>query len=308
MVQWIIDLIHSNILITDQNEFEEGNLQKWKDWGKATQYFHFYSRGMEKDEFIPVVKDFDRLNKKTKLEKTPDIYKNYKNTIYISLPIPKLDLEKNFVDVLLNRQTIRTYDPALSISKDQLSTALFLVWGATSCWMDQGIGKALLKTSPSGGSRHPIEVYCCVLNVDGIDPGIYHYSVLNHELELIKKDISREKVIEFCGGQPHTGLPAVVFFYTAVIERETWKYSVPKAYRALFMDLGHLSQTLYLVASWMNLGCFFTAALRDELVEKELGLDWTEEVSIGVSGIGALSNEVYREKNGGRFVRKDILR
>ncbi|MDF5808502.1 hypothetical protein P4123_14470 [Pseudomonas aeruginosa] len=39
------------------------------------------------------------------------------------------------------------------------------------------------KTSPSGGSLHPVEVYPIVLNVDGIERGIYHYSVRRHGLE-----------------------------------------------------------------------------------------------------------------------------
>ncbi|MFP3359408.1 SagB/ThcOx family dehydrogenase, partial [Planococcus sp. SIMBA_143] len=126
---------------------------------------------------------------------------------------------------------IRTYNPSQSISKEELSSALYYVWGAVACWLDQGMGKALLKTSPSGGSRHPIEIYPCIMNVEGVESGLYHYSVENHELELIEKpnDI-RSLCKEMCGDQKHTQLPAVVFFYSAVIEREVWKYSVPKAY------------------------------------------------------------------------------
>ena len=52
---------------------------------------------------------------------------------------------------------------------------------------------------------------------------------------------------------------------------------------------------------------FFTAALKDQMIEHELGLDWTKEISIGASGIGPLSEEVERAKNGARFIRNDLL-
>ncbi|MBF0706622.1 SagB family peptide dehydrogenase (plasmid) [Alkalihalobacillus hwajinpoensis] len=299
-------LMNEKILVTNDDQGKP-DLSLWKEWGKAAEYFHYYSRGGKNDSYILSTDDFERLKNKTEYQKPPEITKNYPNSLKTSLPLPIVDYKKSFLDVLFNRQTIRTYNPSESINKEELSSALYYVWGAVACWLDQGMGKALLKTSPSGGSRHPIEIYPCIMNVEGVESGLYHYSVENHELELIDKpnDI-RSLCKEMCGDQKHTQLPAVVFFYSAVIEREVWKYSVPKAYRALYMDLGHLSQTLYLVASYLQLGCFYTAALRDELVEEKLKLDWTNEVVIGASGIGALTDEVKGQNNLGRFVRNDV--
>src|SRR5699024_12644784 len=71
----------------------------------------------------------------------------------------------------------------------------------------------------------------------------------------------------------------------------------------IYMDVGHLSQTFYLVSNWMNLGAFFVGALRDEVVENFLGINPYQEIVIGASGIGPIKqNDIEK----GRFVRDDV--
>lgn len=149
-----------------------------------------------------------------------------------------------------------------------------------------GAGEVLLKTSPSGGARQPIEAYPCVLNVEGVEPGFYHYSVKRHELELVSGCDHSRRVPLMCGDQDWTGTAGVVFFYGSVIERSMWKYQTPRYYRAMCMELGHTSQAFYLVSAWLGLGAFFVGALREEPVEKELGIDWTKELILGANGAG----------------------
>jgi nitroreductase len=72
-----------------------------------------------------------------------------------------------------------------------------------------------------------------------------------------------------------------------MVERSMWKYQTPRYYRAMCMELGHFSQTFYLVSTWLGLGAFFVGALREEPVEKEVGLDWTREIVLGANGAGA---------------------
>jgi len=258
---------------------------------------------MENDTFLPVKEDFSRLSEKYNKENTPNIYKENQSIIKtFSLPRPSLNIKKPFAEVLLNRQTIRSYNMDNFISLEDLSEILYFVWGAQACWLPRGIGTALIKTSPSGGSRHSIEVYLAILNVESLPPGYYYYSVKHHCLKLLEEsETIREEVIHFCGEQPHTGLPSVVFFYSSVLERVMWKYPTPKSYRVILMDLGHLSQTLYLVSSAMDLGCFFTAALREESLEKKLGIDNSQEVILAASGIGVLTPEIKQLNSSGRF-------
>lgn len=304
-------LLNVNVIVEENSSRDqlERELGHWNEWGMSSKYYHFSSKGLDKDDFIPARTDADRLREKHKEEQMPSIFKEESEYIEkFPLPIPKMNYKRPYASVLLERQTIRTYNQKDCMSLGQLSELLYAVWGAQSCWLPTGLGSSLIKTSPSGGSRHSIEVYIAVMNVEGLPSGYYHYSVLNHELKLLSKSKKiREEMVDICGDQPHTGLPSVMFFYTSVIKRVLWKYSISKAYKSIFMDLGHLSQTLYLTSSAMNLGCFFTAALKEDILEDKLNLRMTDEIVLGVSGVGLKTDKVLKNKNGGRFVRDDVL-
>lgn len=46
-----------------------------------------------------------------------------------------------------------------------------------------------------------VGLYPCVMNVEGVEPGIYHYSVKDHELESVSRADPRERMSEMCGDQ-----------------------------------------------------------------------------------------------------------
>lgn len=86
-------------------------------------------------------------------------------------------------------------------------------------------------------------------------------------------------------------------FYTGVIERPMWKYPTPRLYRFIMTDLGHLSQSFYLLATRLDLNAFFVGALREQAVEEELGVDWTREIVLCASGLGlATPDGLARER------------
>jgi SagB-type dehydrogenase family enzyme len=69
--------------------------------------------------------------------------------------------------------------------------------------------------------------------------------------------------------------------------RNFWKYrNHAKAYRALILDVGHLSQTLYLAATELGLAAFITAAVNEIDIENAFGLDPLEEGPLAVCGFG----------------------
>lgn len=65
-----------------------------------------------------------------------------------------------------------------------------------------------------------------------------------------------------------------------------WKYRSPRAYRIVTLDAGHLCQTFCLTATFLGLAPFCTAALKDTLIEKDLGLDGITESVLYVAGVG----------------------
>jgi hypothetical protein len=123
----------------------------------------------------------------------PPIEKQYpKEAKRIALPkyeqlanIDTIDLKT----AVRNRESRRSYR-SQPLSIDELS---FLLWAT------QGIRKKLdsghaLRTVPSAGCRHALETYLCVLNVQGLDKGIYRYLPLEHQLlfEFAEDDLDND--------------------------------------------------------------------------------------------------------------------
>jgi SagB-type dehydrogenase family enzyme len=73
---------------------------------------------------------------------------------------------------------------------------------------------------------------------------------------------------------------------TAVFQRSMWKYRHARAYRVVLLDAGHLCQTFCLVATWLGLAPFCTAALKDTLIESHLGIDGISESVLYAAGVG----------------------
>jgi len=98
--------------------------------------------------------------------------------------------------------------------------------------------------------------------------------------------VSSETLVGLLGDQDWVRSSGCVVFFTSVLARSTWKYSTPRTYRMLHLDVGHLSQTVYLLAAALGLGVTFTAAIQDEKLEDLLGIDATSELVMGCSVIG----------------------
>ena len=146
---------------------------------------------------------------------------------------------------------IFSQDPA---SLESVSKLLQTTWGVQGYIESPGLGPLALKTSPSGGARHPIEVYLMALRVDGLDPGLYHYDARDHALELISTKTTPQMARDYCADQPYVADAASPYsVMTALFARTMWKYQHPRAYRVVLLDAGHLGQTFCLTATRMGL-------------------------------------------------------
>jgi SagB-type dehydrogenase family enzyme len=154
-------------------------------------------------------------------------------------------------------------------------------------WIDlPGLGRLPLKTYPSGGARHPLEVYLLAPKVAGLAPGIYHYAADSHELELVRLGATGRQIVSYLPTQPWYRSAAALLIITAVFPRTQWKYRFPRAYRAVVTEAGHLGQTLCLAATWLGLAPFCSLALADSLIERDLGIDGVSESVLYVVGVG----------------------
>src|SRR5205814_10261930 len=139
------------------------------------------------------------------------------------------------------------------------------------------------------------------LRVKGLKAGLYHYQPATHQLETISTKTSPKKAWLYCARQHFVKNAAALFLMTAVFERTMWKYQNARAYRVVLLDAGHLCQTFCLVATWLGLAPFCTAALKDTLIEKALRIDGIRESILYVAGIGVASTSAQGRRESSRI-------
>lgn len=264
-------------------------LKLWSRWEAALEFYLSTRTGLQ-TPYVSVVELEAELEQKASQQRQPSSFKDYHSHPFIALENPLLVpgetlAETTLLDSLCARRTSRAFS-GKPLTPTQLSLLLYYTWGVTAM-EPNGMGDYFLKkTSPSGGSLQATEVYAVLMNVQGFERGLYHYSVRRHGLELLSREDPRTWISEASGGQPWVKDAAAVFVSTARVERLSWKYEFSRALRVALMDAGHLSQTFSLMATALNLGCFTTAALRDEMFENRLGLDYLEEPVFLLNGVG----------------------
>ena len=204
--------------------------------------------------------------------------------------LPLVERDGDLYEVLLRRRTTRSFDAERPLALEELAVVLRYVFGYHGYARLLGRVTTLKRTSPSAGGFHPVDAYPLVLNVAGLDPGLYHYDGRAHALGLIEAlslDEARATAAEFVCGQTYFADAHVLFAHAARFDRAFWKYrNHPKAFGALLMDAAHLSQTLYLVATELGLGAFVTAAINNVDIEEWLGIDGYREGVLAVCGFG----------------------
>ncbi len=210
-----------------------------------------------------------------------------------AVALPLVERDGPLYDLLRRRKTTRGFDESASLSLEELSVLLRTVWGVQGVlWLSEALS-IVKKTSPSGGSQHPIEVYPLLRAVDGVQPGLYHYDAARHRLGLLEElgaEQAGELIVEFTAGQPHYARAQCVFLMTARFARNHWKYPAHgKSFRVLLMDAAHLSQTFYLVCTELGLGAFVTGAINDENIDRRLRLEHFAEDVLLLVGCGRVA-------------------
>ncbi len=280
-------LVDQGILVCEgsNQDLRETQLDSWK-WDLPARYYHFATKDVE---FSTDYKgEWSYFTKLAATDPPPPHYKDY-DSEFLALPLPEPLPGKLLEEVLRNRRTQRWFIPHV-ISKQIFSQLMFYTWGKLAS-VDEGlISTRILRTSPSGGCRHPIEVYPIINQVEGIPSGIYHYSVRRHGLELVKEGNFIDHVPKLAADQPWVRGASVFFIMSAIFPRSMWRYRFARAYRVIQLDAGHLGQTFQLVSTCLGLDSFITAALRDSLVESALQIDGIMESVIYAGAVGRVEN------------------
>lgn len=195
------------------------------------------------------------------------------------------------IDTLLRRRaTCRNFDSGRKIPFSTFSHLLHRVFGAQATHAVTADAAIVKKTSPSAGGLHPTEAYLLVQHVENLAAGLYHYHAGDHALEPLRELSGEDAHVlagRFLAQQDWFANAHALVVLAPRFLRSFWKYrDHAKVYRAVTLDVGHLSQTLQLSATEFGLGAFITAAVNEVDIEHELGLEPLRESPLAVCGFG----------------------
>ena len=224
----------------------------------------------------------------------PPIEKEYdENTKLVDLPT--IDAVKindiSLKEAILNRRSIREYTDE-SMTLDELSWLLYATQGVQSIhekgtiWVTRiNDCRVTLRPVASGGSLHPFETYLYLRNCEAVEKGLYRYIASKHKL--LPVDLSEEieeNVTKAClanvGRNSH-----VLFIWTAIPYRTGWHYG-ELAYKAVFWDIGHVSQNLYLAAEGVGCGVCAIGYYDEDRLDEILNIDGRTEFVVFMSAVG----------------------
>ena len=246
-------------------------------WNPEAGFFHMVTKDVR---FLPS----DESSRPAAVSDTiPAAVKTYSGVPQIDLPGP--DCPAEFSRIVRGRRTWRRFSQR-PVTKQELATILGFSAGIQR-WMRLNANVEVpLKTSPSGGARHPIECYLVVRDVAGVSPGVYHYSAKRHALSKLRSGASAKQIRSYL---PHSGYFAgasALALFTAVFERQLWRYPYSRAYRASLIEAGHVCQMFCLTSTALGLAPFSVMALADSLIERDLGIDGITETVLYAAGVG----------------------
>ncbi len=252
----------------------------WAAWSPEAAVFHFGTKDVPRIELETVRAE---LTGRLLVEPPPSPLKNGRRPAEV--PLPPFSRRGPLASTLFARRSWRKFGRG-AIKRADVSTLLGLTWAVQRWVRVNSRLRVALKTSPSAGACHPIEVYVVAQHVRGLRAGIYHYEPDAHVLTIVRPRLARTTVRRMLNNQPWFADCAALFVMTAVFPRVQWKYPSARAYRTVLLDAGHLGQTFCLVATSLGLAPFCSASLADSRTERMLGIDGVHESVVYAAGVG----------------------
>jgi len=156
-----------------------------------------------------------------------------------------------------------------------LGLLLDVCFGERGSVQTAGGVSCLLKSIPSGGARHPTEVYLASLDLRGVPGGVYHYNVQHHRLDRLRDGDDREALMhatyDLFVKQPRA--PSALLIFTSVVERAMWRYRDPRSFRAILLDVGHAVAAYRHAARTLGFRTYACQKMRDGEIADLLDID-----------------------------------
>lgn len=249
---YVANLVSNSVLL-EQPPSED--LQRWYRFNWTLPlYYHLNSQ---------TAPDSASLNERKDEITIPQSETNPENCL--ELPVPDNPPTTSLEEVLRQRRTCRNFS-AKPMPVEDISKILFYSYIPMKEQYDKQSGPIdPAEWTYAEASLLPFNIYLLVLEADGLDSGIYRYSVQRHALASINSEVSDEELkelpTEILSGYDTAEGASLFVLFTVDFERYQRMFPYPRALRGLFMNLSRVAHRLLLSAVAMEYEVFQSAAL-----------------------------------------------
>lgn len=192
------------------------------------------------------------------------VYKQYPR--FPKVELPESPVSADFAQTVRSRASGRRFE---GMGMDLASISAIMRY---SCGIVRRDEEGARRAQPSGGSRYPIEVYPVVFKSGGVAPGVYHYNVRAHALDVLwQRTFTHDDVGELFT-YPWAREASMGIFLTGVFERNQRKYG-ERGYRHILLEAGAIMQNVYLTSTAVGRTCCAIDGVREPNIEKLLDID-----------------------------------
>ena len=149
-------------------------------------------------------------------------------------------------------------------------------------------GETTRRPYPSGGAMYELELYLAVDRCQDLEPGLYCYQPQAHELVTVSGATESVQALlqNAARSMGAADKPQLLIIITARFQRLAWKYE-SIAYALMLKHVGALYQTMYLVATAMNLAPCGIGIGDSDLFTTAAGGNYYAQTSVGEFALGS---------------------
>jgi SagB-type dehydrogenase family enzyme len=170
------------------------------------------------------------------------------------------------------------------MSLERLAALLYFAAGVTRKKSYPGGGEVLFRAAASTGALYQTEVYVVAGDVDGLEPGLYHFGPGDFALRRLRSGDLRAGLAAAAADETLARRAAVVVL-SAIYWRNTWKYQA-RGYRHLFWDSGTMLANLVATGDALGAAPRVITGFVDDAVNHLLGLDVAREAALELVALG----------------------
>lgn len=304
--QFVDYLIEKHVVVADnEDNFYSPLYELWSEYGwtdAAVHYLSCYGAEFTPDDsggaqYSDVYELM--LTDDTVIEQPPAC-KGIPETHLLSIPFESAveNCNKTVGNVLESIIQVYAYEPHQINLRDVHKVVAETF--ANQRYIETGLGPTPLRSYPSGGARHPIEVYIVAKEADEYPSGVYYFEPDSRMLYLIEAGHNiADRIDNACFLKRGVRSSKFEIILSVRWLRHMWKYRYARSYKMVLMEVGHAMQSLEFVSNCLGFQTYYCPSFNDSVVNELCHLDDPfEENAAVVIGIGrnGLTLEEYRER------------